>query len=212
MKKSLFCIILLIIVNFDLFSENIEDNLMDKDREWTIQTSLHYYIMDIFLLRAGASGKPDTGTLIIDLEGQYKINDLFNISLTLSFLTFFTHNDWQMHIKPMFICRPLKTGFKGFFVGVYPIIGFTCCFDALYIKEWDYEYSTDIGIGFNTGYKWIFKNGFTLQLGGGIGRTWTIPRSSTPDGRVDLWIYSSDGRFLLDYIDVNLDLKIGYSF
>ena len=208
MKKSFLFILLTIIVNIGLFSEEIENYSKneDKDRKWTIQTSPHYYIADIFLLRAGRSGKPDTGVLILDLEGQYKINDLFNVSLTLSSLIGFSRNDWEIYIEPMFIYRPLKTGLKGFFIGIYPIIGFMKSYN------YDYLFYTDLGIGLNIGYKWIFRNGFTLQLGGGIGRTWMIPSWTWYSELGRDGLFTPDGRLIQDYVDVNFDLKIGYSF
>jgi hypothetical protein len=59
-------------------------------------------------------------------------------------------------------------------------------------------------MGLITGYKWIFGNGFTLQLGGGIAKSWGISLSYPG--------YRSDGRICLDYFDLLYDLKIGYSF
>ena len=220
MKKLFLFILLAIIVNIGLFSEEIENYSKneDKDRKWTIQTSPHYYIADIFLLTmAGSRGIPDTGALIIDLEGQYKINDLFNISLAFSYFTFFYHNDWQIHIKPMFIYRPLKTGLKGFYIGLYPIIGLFDIKTGLEIfnengsMEWiNYGRSVEIGVGLDIGYKWVFKRGFSLQLGGGIGKACEIPSFSG-------FLIRSDGRVSLDFFDIDIldlsfDLKLGYSF
>ena len=89
---------------------------------------------------------------------------------------------------------------EGFFISIYPIVGF------IGYKEYD-EYFLEIGLGINTGYKWIFKNGITMQLGGGIGKAWNIKSQYENDFR-----YSSDGRILFDFVDVIFDFKIGYSF
>jgi len=65
---------------------------------------------------------------------------------------------------------------------------------------------TEIGFGIETGYKWIFNNGFTIQLGGGLGKTWTIPEWDSYE------YFRSDGRITLPYYDIIFDFKIGYSF
>ncbi|MCL2410603.1 MAG: hypothetical protein FWC97_03065, partial [Treponema sp.] len=124
---------------------------------------------------------------------------------------------WQevshIGVKPMFIYRPFRTGLKGFYVGFYPSIGWQ-------IEErirWDYDgasninsIETQIGIGINIGNKWIFNNGFTLQLGTGIGRSLIISQGSSLGGD---FRFFSDGRLSLRNLDIHiLDLKFGVSF
>lgn len=220
MKRLVFCLMLLLIVNLCLFSEDAENN-PGKDRKFTIQTSPYYYMADLISLGG------EYGFLIMDLEGQYKINDLFNVSLNISFLIEYVshpsdHN--QEHIKPMFIYRPYKTGLKGFYIGFYPIIGFVT---DIYFGSYPVlppddpsspvppspeppspsPFKTEIGAGVDIGYKWIFGNGFTLQLGGGIGKSWLLPYDY-----FDYSPFSSDGRIRRDYFDVSFDFKFGYSF
>ena len=201
MKKYIIYLVLVVIVNISLFSEEA-DNFPDEiNRKITIQTNPGYLLVDLISLGMGSF-------LIMDMEGQYKINDLFNASATLSFFTSFENSDFQIHIKPMFIYRPLKTGLKGFYIGLYPIIGFVC--NEVYYwtnDKYNDEFYTEIGLGFNTGYKWIFNKGFTMQLGGGIGKSWSIPFYYKIS-----YGFSSDGRIILDNFDVNFDFKIGYSF
>ena len=60
------------------------------------------------------------------------------------------------------------------------------------------------------GYKWIFNNGFTIQLGTGIGQTWNVK-----NGHLSYFefILHSDGRLDLPNFDYHiLDFKIGFSF
>jgi len=207
----LFCLILLIIVNVSIFSEDIENNLEEKDRKWTIQTSPAFLLSYIYLEVLADD------VFVIDLEGQYKINDLFNISLTFSCLISFyskgTRN--QIHIKPMFIYRPLKTGLKGFYIGLYPIfgwLGFNEQYYEVFLEDGRMEMisvgpSKEIGMGLDIGYKWIFRNGFSLQLGGGIGKTWEIPSDLVFGEPI-----RSDGRVSFDKFALSFDIKFGYSF
>ena len=198
MKKLFFCIIITLIVSIGISAE-------DNDRKYSIQASPIYYLVDLITFGMGDS------IIIIDIEGQYRIKNLLNISLAFSYFLDGIHfKDYQIHLNPMIIYRPLKTGLKGFYIGFYPIIGLiherTWDSDLYFSKE-KYVYYADFGIGFSTGYKWISKNGFTLQLGGGIGRSWAIPKRERDVG----WI-TSDGRLILENFDINFDFKIGYSF
>jgi hypothetical protein len=231
MKKISLIFVLSVLVNSSILSQ--EDN-----RNFTIQTSplLFGYdlIYDLLFL-----GLDEDGFLyIMDMEGQYKINNMFNISLTVSFLvnnvidgtstyptyygeTFFHDvKVFQMNFKPMFIYRPFKTGLEGFYVGVYPSIGWQSYerrYKGRYEGIVDNYLWTEIGLGINLGYKWVFRKGFTLQLGTGIGKTWSIPQKpefysfTNPEG-----IYSminSDGRMTLKNFDFHIyDIKLGYSF
>jgi hypothetical protein len=150
---------------------------------------------------------------MMDLEAQYKINDIYNVSFTLSFWInkHDTRNEFEIDLKPMFIFRPFKTGLKGFYVGLYPTVGWYNCktrdgidYDKLF---------TVVGFGMNTGYKFVFRRGFSLQLGTGIGKSWFIP--GLPDSFLtkDNTFMTSDTRLITKYIDFYImDFKIGYSF
>ena len=209
MKKICFLLILLCILNASIFSQ-------ENDKLFTIQSSpiaLIFYLINLGI-------DIEDIYFLMDLEGQYKINDIINLSLTLSFLIYnyykysyydypyiensYLEKTFQFIVKPMVIYRPFKTGLKGFYIGLYPVIGWHT-FDS---KRDDISLRTEIGIGINTGYKWIFNNGFTLQLGTGIGKSWSIPER--PNFYAGL---KSDGRLSLDRFDLYiLDLKLGYSF
>jgi hypothetical protein len=224
MKKIRLIFALLILVNVSIFTQEQE-----IERNFTIQASPLLFVSDLISLGIG----DDTSMFfIMDLEGQYKINDIFNISLTVSFFvnnsdvidsvyynyypTYYeeinSHNEkgFQINFKPMFIYRPFRTGLKGFYVGVYPSIGWQSYEIRYYGRnegKVDNYLWTEISLGINLGYKWVFRNGFTLQLGTGIGKTWSIPE---PDF---FSIINSDGRLTLINFDLHiLDFKLGYSF
>jgi hypothetical protein len=181
----------------------------DEERKFTIQTTPYLYALDLAIL-----GVSDESFFIIDLEGQYKINNILNISFTVSLLvnvveSYDLYDVWsgdvfQMGFKPMLVFRPLKTGLKGFYIGVYPNIGF----EFIKTENEDLKF-TEIGLGIDIGYKWVLGSGFTVQIGGGIGKKWSVPEKSKDI--VDSFI-NSDGSFALKNYDTRFDFKLGYSF
>ena len=199
MKKIFLIIALLMLVNISVFTQEAE-------RKFTLQTSPLFYMID--LVYFGVTELNDT-FFVMDLEGQYKINDMINVSLTAAFFVMYyqyspshASTTFQIIFKPMLIYRPSRTGLKGFYLGLNPTIGW-------YSPDNSESYAV-IGLGINTGYKWVFKNGFTLQLGGGIGKTWILPQSRQyyyDD------VFNADGSIKLPNFDIQiLDIKLGYSF
>ena len=202
MKKSLF-ILALIVINQNMFTQ-------DAEKKFTLQTSPLLWFSDIFV------DDPNDSLFIVDLEGQLKINNSINLSLTLSFL-FDSHtreyfdtvyirqkeNVYQANLKPMLIYRPFETGLRGFYLGFYPNIGF------VYVENSrESQFFTEFGFGINWGYKWVFRKGFTMQVGNGIGKTFSVP-----DGSREYIEINSDGRISLSHTDIHLlDFKLGYSF
>ncbi|MDR2729359.1 MAG: hypothetical protein LBB81_00485 [Treponema sp.] len=207
MKKILFVCAFLLVVHQGIFSQNAE-------KKWTIQMSPLLLFSDIVL------DDVNDVLYVIDLEGQYKVSKSSNISLTLSFLyKDFTYEEYdydyyivtsyhketvyQVGVKPMYIHRPFETGLEGFYIGIYPNIGFRYC-----TIENISKFYTELGFGLNVGYKWIFASGFTMQLGGGIGKTFSIPPKTNYDSFIN-----SDGRITVMHSDILLlDFKLGYSF
>jgi hypothetical protein len=115
----------LIILNAGVFSQN-------RGEKFTFQSSLFLFLYDLLSLGVGNN----LSDAFADLESQYKINDIFNISFTfscsLSFLTggetYFNSDHtapkiFQAILKPMFVYRPFKTGLKGFYIGIYQNTG-----------------------------------------------------------------------------------------
>ena len=193
MKKILIFVIIIVFVTSTLFSiENIQNENV-KENNVTIQVSPLTLVTNIL---------PYLRVYNLEIEGQYRINEIFNISFATAFYCIsFGANDHQFVFKPMFIYRPLKTGLKGFYLGAYTNLGWdksgwATSNGEVYITQFQ------IGGGFNTGYKWIFKNGFTIQLGVGLGKTY----NSTDGLNADI------GRIPLDFLDFILDFKLGYSF
>jgi len=191
----------------------MQQNIFCQNRKWTIQTSPFLMFSDLFI-------EDINDTLIImDLETQYRISSSSNFSLTLSFLYndrtvyeydyqtnkehSFKENYYQVGIKPMYIHRPFETGLRGFFLGVYPNLGFR--FSEV---DENNKFFTELGFGFNLGYKWIFRSGLTMQIGTGIGKTFSIPSKINKDAYIN-----SDGRLTIIRTDLTIcEFKIGYSF
>jgi len=207
MKKFLFFIAVILIINQNIFSQN-------EEKKFTIQTNPFLWFIDIF-----ADNENDT-LFAMDLEGQIKINNSINLSLTLSFLidnhivedyseysnisTSYKENVSQINLKPMFIYRPFSTGLRGFYLGFYPNIG------VLHVESDEKnQLYTEFGFGINWGYKWVLRNGFTMQIGNGIGKTFSFPEGSRQHITIN-----SDGRMsLMTQTDIQLlEFKMGYSF
>ena len=193
------------------------------DKKTTIQINPLLPFGDIF------SGE-DERRFIMNLESQFKINGWSNIGVELSFLI--SHQDiprepftlyedgiptgqeryeeaytkkmFQINLRPMYIFRPFNTGIKGFYLSVYPHFGLIRIQGNK--KE---ELYGETGLGMDIGYKWVFSNGFTLQLGGGIGKTYGIPKRPS-----DYSSLNSDGRVSVgNTTDLRLlDFKLGYSW
>jgi hypothetical protein len=183
----------------------------NKERRFTFQSSPVLLAMDFATLMFFPF--MDIMTIAIDLETQYKINDIYNVSFTASF---WSNNesktkDYRIDLKPMFIFRPFKTGLEGFYVGLYPTVGWYNC-KTFASNNYD-QLFTIVGLGVNTGYKFVFRKGFSMQLGTGIGKSWIIPKltdilPTDYDNHL-----TSDLRLITKYIDVYImDFKIGYSF
>jgi hypothetical protein len=183
----------------------------NKERRFTFQSSPIHLAMDFGTLMFFPY--MDVMTIAIDLETQYKINDIYNVSFTASF---WINNesktkDYRIDLKPMFIFRPFKTGLKGFYVGLYPTVGWYNC-KTFAGNNYD-QLFTIVGLGVNTGYKFVFSKGFTMQLGTGIGKSWIIPKltdvlATNYDNHL-----TSDLRLITKYIDFYImDFKLGYSF
>jgi len=217
MKKIFFIIILMAVLNIGAFGQDEENNneeikkeeikkeeIRNKERKFTIQTSPLFLVISILSGEITSTNNMDELHFIMDLEGQFRINDLFNAALTISYLI---DNDGDtsldyINLKPMFIIRPFRTGLKGFYVGFYPAVGWY--FERNENEDEDNKNATIIGFGINSGYKWIFRRGFTIQAGIGFEKIWFIPETTS--------LSNSNNTFrrLLNYGII--DFKLGYSF
>jgi hypothetical protein len=163
----------------------------------------------------------DSKTFIFaaDVEFQYTLNKNFSISVanTLFFenyLDSFLENSqgrynedygfqFQCMFYPAVLYRPFGTWTKGMYISAFPVIGWT----HFSTKHLDDGF-THLGLGLSSGYQWIFKNGFTIQLGAGISKAWMIPfKNNKGSYRVeDEWHL-----FGLPF-DLTYTFRIGYSF
>jgi len=205
-KKIVFFVFVIFILDNHVFGQ-------DAERKFTLQTSPLLWFSDVY------ADNEDDNIFAMDVEGQYRINDRINVSLTVSFLIdnrtveeyaeeadvfyHYDENKYQINFKPMIIYRPFYTGIRGFYLGFYPNVG------LLHVISDDEEkFFTELGFGINIGYKWVFRGGFTMQVGGGIGKTFSIPEESYK--YVTMY---SDGRIPVAHTDFHLlDFKIGYTF
>jgi hypothetical protein len=187
----------------------------DMERKFTVQADPLLFVWDVFAL---GMWDDDAKFFCMDVEGQYKLNNTFSLSLSLSFLInniistidyvggyyghdYFQEDIFQIDLEPMVIYRPFRTGAQGFFLGLYPTIGL----QSVKLRNETPLY-TELGLGFAIGYKWILNNGFTIQLGGGVCKVWSIPEKPR-------YFLNSDLRIPLRNFELSLlDFKIGYSF
>ena len=208
MKKGFFIVAVILMVSQNVFSEDSEKNI-------TIQASPLLWFIDVF-----SDNNSDDVLFAMDLESQFKINKSVNFSFTVSFLINnhtigndyydYYHRDYsyeedvyQINFKPMLVFRPFETGIKGFYLGFYPNVG------IVHVKNDEIDqFFTEFGFGIDLGYKWVFNSGFTMQLGGGIGKSFSSPR-----GAKRFIPLNSDGSIPTTYTDIHiLDFKLGYSF
>ena len=201
MKKM--CAVLFVVFFAVLINQNQNIFGQDETYKFTLQTNPVLLLSDLLFFGYGN----DSYTLfVLDLEGQYKNNNFINTSLGLSFIFYddkeYEENVLQLNFKPMLIWRPFKTGLSGFQVGIYPNLGI-----IKYGYEGDNNILGEIGLGINLGYKWIFGNGFTLQLVSAFNRNFIVPEK--PENS-DSYFDNRDVLRIL-FIDL-LELKMGYSF
>jgi hypothetical protein len=162
---------------------------------------------------------PKTVAIAADVEFQYAINKNFGISVTNTlffenYLDSFLENNntrydedygfqFQCMLHPAFLYHPFETWLKGMYISTFPIIGWT----HVSTKYLDDSF-THLGLGLSSGYQWIFKNGFTIQLGAGISKAWIIPFKNNKGA------YRAEEEWHLFGLPVDLDytFRIGYSF
>ena len=99
---------------------------------------------------------------------------------------------------PGIIIRPFGRRLKGFYIKPYSKIGF----NHIIVSDYDInDTNFAIGIMGELGYQWILKNGFTIALGGGVGKDWIIPfENNKAEYREN------------NFPIINLNFGLGYSF
>jgi hypothetical protein len=233
MKKALMAVVLMVITVF-IFAQTHE-----KNRIFSIQASPLLFTSDIVILSI-PKGEDQYGFLL-GFEFQYAFNEYLVVSLEprfgmgkgISFSHGYGTNSASLEgygepdeyklfsINPGILIKPFGTGLKGWYIGIYPTLGWKNIsrdeFNELRGYTWSsiggYTYYYDnypavndnfliLGITGGSGYQWVLKNGFTISLGGAFGKTWDIAISDNT-GKYD------NDKLLFDFI---LNFKIGYSF
>jgi hypothetical protein len=97
--------------------------------------------------------------------------------------------------------RPFKMGLKNVYIGLHPSFGF------LHINSDNYkDVYFNIGLFSISGYQWIFNNGFSIKLGGGVGYDWLLPFSRNSGEKRTI-------EYLFDLpFNLFIDFSIGYTF
>jgi hypothetical protein len=169
----------------------------EVERKYSVQINPLTLLID--LVEFGVNYNKDTYSYSFSFEFQYKINNYWNILLrpnistnksyrgshyaydmygnTIFYKEFYQKN-LVLSFMPGVIFRPFGTGLRGMYIELYPNFGWqnvkTENMDNDYnISNIDDDYFV-IGVGAEAGYEWIFKNGFTITLGGGFGKNWGI--------------------------------------
>jgi hypothetical protein len=209
-KKLLLTWILATLISSTAFS-------YDAEKRFSIQTSPLFLVGDIIYLLIDNDAK--TYPFLLDTEFQYAINGYFNFSVTnIFYFENYTYSyqknsngrfnekyghQLQYLFMPAFLYRPFGTWLKGMYLGTFPIIGWTNV-----STEHFNDGFTHIGLGLNGGYQWVFGNGFTIQLGTGINKTWIIPFANNKS-----IFRTEEERHLLNLpVDILFTFRLGYSF
>jgi len=199
MKKCFFFICLMVL-GYNVFCQS-------EENQFTVQTNITYLLCNILFNTLDNSAQT---FFIMDIEGQYRINDSFNFSLTLSLLNsnyslYDEENILELSMKPMLVWRPFKTGIRGFYLGLFPSIGIisykNSIWEGLSHKKDSYLLA-EIGCGGSIGYKWVLKKGFTMQLGCTFEQTFIVPKERE---------YSDSYNSLMTFINI-ISFKMGYTF
>ncbi|MDR0290573.1 MAG: hypothetical protein LBI06_06525 [Treponema sp.] len=211
MKKAILLCAGILIFSHSVFGQ---DKGQATDPKVTIQ-------VNPFLPFVGFVFGEGESRFLLEVETQFKITSKLNLAFGVSWLwgrtvydeyvpydRYETHEEGtlQVRFKPMLIYRPFERGLRGFFVGFYlPNVGFIYTYNDD-VEKWYPE----IGSGIHLGYKWILRNGFTMQIGGGVGQSIILPVKSNNDINMTL---NSDGSLRAGSTDVYiLEFKMGYSF
>ncbi len=189
----------------------------ETEKRFSIQANPLYIISDV--IYPFLDNEEQTNYFTMNLEAQYSLNKRFFLSLNnnVSYENYLTSyyqdnsgrfnknfaQQFQYIAEPEFVYNLSGSCLQGFYVGVAPRIGFA------HVSSSNIDDTFLIlGCGVISGYQWITKHGFTIQLGAGIGKSWIIPfgnNVSVYDQRNEWYLFNLP-------FDIPLKLQIGYSF
>ena len=227
MKYLLVIVLLVFIVTFTFSQE-------EKEFNYSFQTSPLMYL--IYLISLGIDHQPGTYQIPFEFEFQYAINNYLNISINPIFNygkyggyvgfsggnygstdTMYNVKNINFSIIPGLLYRPLGTRLKGFYIGLFVPLGYEQLKSESYIRDFGYGWTEsgeaindkffEIGVGISSGYQWIFRNGFTISLGLGGQKTWSIASKNNTGS------YTGGPEYLFKLpFQITLPIRIGYSF
>jgi hypothetical protein len=209
MKKEVFAILLTLFSITTLFGQ-------EDERKYSFQIKPLSFLG--MIIANGIDDDSETYNIQFGFEFQYAINNHFNLSLNPYFSATgskyyepvengFIYNYDDEYINDIgygivagLLYRPWGGRLRGMYIGLYPLLGF------VHVKFNEINDTLfNIGIMAESGYQWVFKNGFTLALGGGIGYSDFI---LFPDTKGEY----KKTHFLNYPIDLSIRISLGYSF
>ncbi len=218
MKKVL-SIILFMVITFPLWAQSSD---REKEQKFSIQISPLLFAVDIMMLSIPKN--EGEYAFLVGVEFQYVLNEYVTFSIEPrfgknknlafgygygsigTFLDGFNNQDnAHFTLNPGLLFNPFGTGLKGWYLGIYPTVGWRNVLGNSYSK--DSPNVNDnffiLGITGGSGYQWVQKNGFTIALGAAFGKTWDIASKNNTG------VYDDSSNLLFDFI---LNFKLGYSF
>jgi hypothetical protein len=212
----------IIAISFFLFFNILASYTQEEERKYSIQTNPILLFFDF--VEFGINNQ-DIYLYPFIFEFQYKINNRWNVFLRQylyidrmyhdvryeydengneTFYKDLYQKEINFNLMPGVIFRPFATGLKGMYLELYPTFGWKN------VRKEDLDSNNNIieikdngfiiGLSAETGYEWIFKNNFTMTLGGGIGKNWIIWSNNNSSSRwQDGSLYNFRGTFLMGY-------------
>jgi hypothetical protein len=109
--------------------------------------------------------------MLFDVEFQYAMSDYFTLFLNPQIrygLGFSSEPAKDYLLISGILYKPFATGLRGFYIGAYPVIGWSKNIN-------NNDKFVDLGFMAEIGYEIIFKKGFTITLGAGIEKIFSLP-------------------------------------
>jgi hypothetical protein len=220
MKKIGFLLVFFAVIQFSPV------HAQEDDKKISFQINPIYLLTDIIM---GAT-EHNHYLYALSQEFQYAFHKNWNIVIRQNFMIsdnytgsnilkfFFTgltrlmiddYYDYEnifISLMPGIIFRPFGKGLNGMYIGLYPNIGwekmkYNQTNNPFNVVKIDDNFLL-LGFGLEAGHEWVFRNGFSMTIGGGFGRSWGI-------GIGDL-----KGQYRIpDYMySIRLNLMMGYSY